>query len=343
MTGHIYRGYSLLQKGEEILVGRESESFSGEKRPVWFVFSGMGSQWSGMGASLMRIPVFAAAIKKCDKVLRPRGVDIEKIICENDPKMFDNILHSFVGIAAIQIGLVDILNVLGIVPDYIIGHSVGELGCAYADGCFTAEEMILSAYSRGLASIETELIRGAMAAVGLGYNEISKLVPPEIDVACHNSADSSTISGPAEVVNKFVGELQAQGIFAREVNASNIAYHSRYIADAGPRLLKELKQIITSPKARSAKWISSSVPEDKQNLDSARYSSAEYHTNNLLSSVLFEEASRKIHANAIAIEIAPHGLLQAIVRRSLPSTVANIPLTQRGKNNSNFLLQAVGK
>lgn len=52
------------------------------------------------------------------------------------------------------------------------GHSVGELGCAYADGCFTAEEMILSAYSRGLASIETKLIKGSMAAVGLGYNQV---------------------------------------------------------------------------------------------------------------------------------------------------------------------------
>lgn len=55
---------------------------------------------------------------------------------------------------------------MGIVPDGIIGHSVGELGCAYADGCVTAEEMILSAYSRGRASLEAELIPGMMAAIG---------------------------------------------------------------------------------------------------------------------------------------------------------------------------------
>lgn len=55
---------------------------------------------------------------------------------------------------------------MGLVPDGIIGHSVGELGCAYADGCMTAEQMILSAYSRGKASLEVDLIRGMMAAVG---------------------------------------------------------------------------------------------------------------------------------------------------------------------------------
>jgi len=94
------------------------------------------------------------------------------------------------------------------VPDNIIGHSVGELGCAYADGCFTAEEMILTAYSRGLASIETEVIYGSMAAVGLGYKDIKNLCPADIEVACHNSSDNSTISGPAVSIKKFVAKLQ---------------------------------------------------------------------------------------------------------------------------------------
>lgn len=99
-------------------------------------------------------------------------------------------------------------------PDNIIGHSVGELGCAYADGCFTAEQMILSAYSRGLASIETEVIYGSMAAVGVGYEEIKNLCPPDIEVACHNASDSSTISGPAESMKEFVAQLQVCFIVA---------------------------------------------------------------------------------------------------------------------------------
>ena len=48
----------------------------------------------------------------------------------------------------------------------MIGHSVGELGCSYGDGCLTEEETILVAYERGRISIETELIHGLMAAVG---------------------------------------------------------------------------------------------------------------------------------------------------------------------------------
>lgn len=50
--------------GEEVKVAREAQYFPGGKRPVWFVFSGMGSQWAGMGTQLMAIPIFAGAIEK---------------------------------------------------------------------------------------------------------------------------------------------------------------------------------------------------------------------------------------------------------------------------------------
>lgn len=124
----------------------------------------------------------------------------------------------------LQIGLVDLLTSVGIEPDNIIGHSVGELGCAYADGCFTAEQMVLAAYSRGLASIETKMIRGSMAAVGLGYEEIKDMCPPDIEVACHNSSDSCTISGPAESMKQFVAQLQVcfQGYDSMKVNKNSL-------------------------------------------------------------------------------------------------------------------------
>lgn len=71
-----------------------------------------------------------------------------------------------ISIVCLQIALTDLLNAVGIVPDGIIGHSVGEMGCAYADGCMTAEQMILAAYSRGKASLEATLVKGMMAAIG---------------------------------------------------------------------------------------------------------------------------------------------------------------------------------
>jgi fatty acid synthase len=77
--------------------------YPGGKRPVWFVFTGIGSQWPGMGKSLLRIPVFAAAIDKCQQALKPYGVDVIDIITSEDLRIFNNILNCFVGITACQV------------------------------------------------------------------------------------------------------------------------------------------------------------------------------------------------------------------------------------------------
>lgn len=65
----------------------------------------MGSQWNCMGKQLLTIPIFAEAVRKCESILKPKGVDLLEILTSDDPKLFDNILHSFVGIAAIQVYL----------------------------------------------------------------------------------------------------------------------------------------------------------------------------------------------------------------------------------------------
>lgn len=311
---------------------------------MWFVFSGMGSQWPAMAASLMKLPVFAAAIERSHQTLQPKGVDLIKILTSPDAKTFDNILNSFVGIAAVQIGLVDVLRTVGIEPDRIIGHSVGELACAYADGSFTAQQTILAAYYRGLASLETDFQRGAMAAVALGYQEMKALCPPDVEVACHNSADSCTVSGPADVVRALVTELGSRGVLAKELNYSNIAYHSRFVAKALPRLRKYLDQVIPSPQPRSERWLSTSVPEKDWNSPAARLSSAEYHSNSLVNPVLFEEVLRHVPDDALLLEIAPSPLLLDVLKRALPEEAIVVPLTQRDSTDATaYLLGSIGK
>ncbi|XP_065212158.1 fatty acid synthase-like [Planococcus citri] len=345
MPYHVFRGYTIVSPDSSYERQSSSDTKGNKNRPIWFLFSGMGSQWNTMGKGLLDLPIIAEVVEKCHKVMQPQGVDLYHILTAEDPSIFDNIMHSFVGIITIQIALVEVLKALGIKPDGIIGHSVGENACAYADGCLTLEQAVLSSYARGMASIETETIRGMMAAVGKGYNEIKNVLPESIEVACHNSATSCTLSGPTDDVEKYVKKLQDQKIFAKAVNVANIAYHSKHIAPAAPNLLSRLQEVIPEPIKRSSKWISTSVPEVDWNKPLAQYCSAEYLTNNLLNSVLFEEGSKHIPSDALVIEIAPHGLLQAIMKRSLPETCANVPLTRRnneGKNMGN-LLNAIGR
>lgn len=103
-------------------------------------------------------------------------------------------------------------------------------------------------------------------------------------------------------------------------------------------------QIIPSPKPRTSRWISSSIPETAWNTGLAAQSSAAYHVNNLLSPVLFHEAIQHIPDGAIVLEVAPHCLLQAILKRSLGSNCTNIGLVKRlNPDNLSFLLANIGR
>lgn len=66
----------------------------------------------------------------------------------------------------LQIAQIDMLQRMGLQPDGIVGHSVGELACGYADGSLSHSEAILAAYWRGKCIKEANLPPGGMAAVG---------------------------------------------------------------------------------------------------------------------------------------------------------------------------------
>ncbi|XP_040922555.1 fatty acid synthase-like [Toxotes jaculatrix] len=336
-----YRGYTLIDSQSDVT---EVQQVQTSTRPLWFICSGMGTQWAGMGRSLMQLPDFRESILRSDVALKDTGLVVSRLLMEADDTTFEDTVHAFVGLAAIQIAQIDLLTKMGLQPDGIIGHSVGELACGYADGSLSHTEAILAAYWRGRCIKEANLPPGGMAAVGLTWEECTAQCPQGVVPACHNAEDTVTISGPQEAISKFVSELKEQGVFAKEVRSAGVAFHSYYMASIAPALLAALKKVIKEPRQRSPRWVSTSIPQSEWHSPLALYSSADYHVNNLVSPVLFQEGLSLVPENAVVVEIAPHALLQAILKRSLKHTCSILPLMKRGhSNNLEFFLSNIGK
>uniref|UniRef100_A0A673MK06 Fatty acid synthase n=1 Tax=Sinocyclocheilus rhinocerous TaxID=307959 RepID=A0A673MK06_9TELE len=340
-AGMPYRGYALIGAQGELT---EVEQAQPTPRPLWYICSGMGTQWAGMGRSLMQLPEFRESIQRSDMALKDTGLCVSRLLMDADESTFEDTVHAFVGLAAIQVAQIDMLQKMGLQPDGIVGHSVGELACGYADGSLSHSEAILAAYWRGRCIKEANLPPGGMAAVGLTWEECKAQCPQGVVPACHNAEDTVTISGPQDSVSKFVAQLKESGVFAKEVRSAGVAFHSYYMASIAPALLCALQNVIKSPRPRSARWISTSIPQTDWESPLALYSSAEYHVNNLVSPVLFQEGLSFVPDNAVVVEIAPHALLQAILKRSLKPTCSILPLVKRGHtNNLEFFLSHVGK
>lgn len=125
--------------------------------------------------------------------------------------------------------------------------------------------------------------------------------------ACHNAEDSVTISGPKDLVSQFVAELKAEGVFAKEIDTAGIAYHSYFMQSIAHPLMKKFELILTNPKQRSPRWISTCIPETHwESSPIAKNCSPAYLVNNVTAPVLFHEALQKIPEGAVAIEVRIH-------------------------------------
>uniref|UniRef100_A0A1I7ZWW4 Fatty acid synthase n=1 Tax=Steinernema glaseri TaxID=37863 RepID=A0A1I7ZWW4_9BILA len=341
-----FRGYYIEGKdGKAPLIDVQKVPIT-EQRPIYFVYSGMGSQWPGMGRALMVIPAFDESLRKSSKSLEQFGLDVYGMLCNPDPAQYqNNTLNCMLAITAIQIALTDLMYLMGVQPDGVIGHSTGEMGCGYSDGGLTREQTMQLAYHRGTTIMNSKVpIVGAMAAVGLSWEEATKRCPEGVVPACHNAAESVTISGDAAKISEFLEQLKSEDIFAKPVDSSGIPFHSPAMQIVKDAMLDAMKTVVPEPKLRSSKWISTSIPEDDWESDLAMTCSADYHVHNACSPVLFHEAIQKIPPNAVTIEMAPHSIMNSILRRSLQKTCTNVGLmTSRSEDPLESFLKELGR
>ena len=166
---------STATESEQVVRG--SETFQGKRKPV-FVFTGMGPQWWGMGQELYQSePIYRQAVEEADAVFQQiSGFSAlkEMLKSEADARMSDTRIAQPANFL-IQIGIYAVLKAAGVEPGAVIGHSVGELGSAYAAGTLTLRDAMLVCFHRSQMQA-TCAGTGGMMAVGL-----SKEGQPETD------------------------------------------------------------------------------------------------------------------------------------------------------------------
>ena len=163
---------------------------------VWFLFPGLGCQWIGMAKALMPIKIFADKIEECHQILKPFGIDLKYLLLSDDKNTMSSMTNKFCATTAIEFALMDVMTELNIIPDGIIGHSFGEIACAYADRCLTTREAILITYYRGVVTeSDKHLPKGLMAVIGMPWAEVKPLCPKGVSVVCNNAKSTVVVSG----------------------------------------------------------------------------------------------------------------------------------------------------
>ncbi|WNG57751.1 acyltransferase domain-containing protein [Archangium gephyra] len=163
---------------KESRMRHEGQTGSGEGpcRPV-FVFSGQGSQWTGMGRALLeRSTVFALVLKACDvQVRRLMGWSLLEALTAEDARLGD-IEVSCPAIVSMEIALAALWRSWGIEPAAVVGHSIGEVAAAHVAGVLSLEDAmrVICHQGRTVGKLKG---KGAMAVVGLPWARVGEALP----------------------------------------------------------------------------------------------------------------------------------------------------------------------
>mgnify|MGYP001305089216 CR=1 FL=1 len=274
-----------------------------------------------MGASLLGLPAFDEALAECQAGLDGTGLDLRTLLGDaSDHDAANNVVKSFVGIIAMEIALLATCRAAGLEFDGCVGHSIGELACAYADGCITAAQAMKLAF---VAASLCQTVGGAMASVALPAAQAAQLCCgpfASISVACDNAAESTTLAGPAQPLHALVQQLKAKGTLATMVNSGGVPFHSPALAALQVRLTQAFERVLhAEPCARSPRWISSSGQPKAP-------FSAQYLAHNLCQPVRFREALAAVPADALVVDLSPHHLLANLAQSDPQRCAAPTPI-----------------
>lgn len=322
---------------------------------IAFLFPGQGSQYVNMGKDITSTfsPVrhvwdeFAKSESTPDnrlaKIVFPNPVFNEnnRIALEKTLTATENAQPA---LGLTNIAMFTLIKCMAIKPDYIAGHSFGEIAALCAAGAYHADDMMRIAKKRGevmaLAGKNNE--PGAMLAVVCSPDEISSLLAEmelPVTIANYNSPKQITLSGSVQAINTACEKFNERKITCYKLPVSG-AFHSRWMEPYAGEFL-EFLQTIPANECQTPVY-SNATGEVYTSTDSIKQTLAQQ----LYQPVQFQKIIESMYENGVRIfvETGPGSVLTKLVQQCLPDKpIHTIALDKKGENGITQLWNGLAK
>ena len=314
----------------------------GRTRPVGqtvFVFPGQGAQYLDMGRALHeRFPVFAKAFDAATDAMNGHlRLPLQQVVWGSDAALLESTEFAQPALFAVEVALAALLQSWGVVPDLVLGHSVGEIAAAHVAGVFSLEDAarLVAARGRLMAALPAG---GVMVAVAADEAEVTAELGPGAGIAAVNAPASTVISGEQAAVEAAVQALANRGRRVHRLAVSH-AFHSSLME---PMLTEFAAALAGLAVAEPRIGLVSNVTGQ---LAGPGYGSADYWAEHVRRPVRFADSVRMAESLGarVFVEVGPSGGLMPLAEQSLAVEPVSATLLAKDRPEVDSLFVGLGR
>jgi acyl transferase domain-containing protein/acyl carrier protein len=330
-----HRAVVVAEDREELLTGLNAVELSGTLDGVVsgaaagegrlaFLFSGQGSQWAGMGRELYEaFPAFAGELDLLCGELDPLlGCSLKELLfvenASEEALRLDLTEFTQPALFALEVALYRLVASFGLRPDFLAGHSIGELSAAYVAGVFSLEDACRLVVGRGRLMGALDGV-GAMAAVRASEQMVLESLDgfeDRLALAAVNAPEAVVVSGDETALGEWEAAFgEAEGGIERKITRLRVsnAFHSALMEP----MLEEFRAL-----AESVSFSEPAIPIVSNvtgALADSEFSSAEYWVSQVRGTVRFADDVQCLRDAGVTrfLELGPDGVLSGMTLECL--------------------------